>query len=75
MSAERVVLAAYGVVDVEEASAGGQPVRVLEPLQASDRQEHADGRAEGEEVHLLEVQSLVHHRHLQDGSVTSFLLL
>lgn len=65
------------MIDIKEPFARGQLVRVLDPLQTSDRQKHADRRTQGEEVHLVKVQSLVNHRHLQnqthqDVSVTSF---
>ena len=60
----------YRVVDVEEAFTGGQLVVLLDPLQASDRQEHANRGAQGEEVDRLKVQSVVDHRHLaRQGTV------
>lgn len=64
----KVGRAAYRMVDIEEPLARGQLVRLLDLLQSSDRQEHADGRTQGEENHRLKVQSVVDHRHLQSNT-------
>lgn len=61
--------AAHRMVNIEEAFAGRQLVRLLDLLQASDGQEHADGRTQGEEIHRLKVQGVVDHRHLQDTHI------
>ena len=49
------------MVDVEEALAGGKLVRLFNLFQPSDGQEHADRRAQGEEIHRLKVQCVVYH--------------
>lgn len=57
--------AAYRVVNVEEPPACGQLVVLFDLFDTSDRQEHADRRAEGEEIHRLKVQRVVDNRHLR----------
>lgn len=43
----------YRMINVEESSARGQLVGLFDLFNSSDRQEHADGRAQGEETHRL----------------------
>ena len=53
--------AAYRMVDVEESLARGQLVRLLDVLQSSDCQEHANRRTQSEEIHWLKVKTVVDH--------------
>ncbi len=49
------------MVNVEESLARGQLVRLSNLFQPSDRQEHADRRTQGKEIHWLKVQRVVDH--------------
>lgn len=57
------------MVYVEESPARGQLVVLFYLFNTSDRQEHADRRAEGEEICRLKVQRVVDNRHLRNKPV------
>lgn len=59
LGAKQAGRAAYRMVYVEESPARGQLVVLFNLLDTSDRQEHADRRAEGEEICRLKVQRVV----------------
>lgn len=61
--------AAYRMVYVEESPACGQLVVLFNLFNTSDRQEHADWRAEGKEIRRLKVQRVVDNRNLRNKSV------
>lgn len=52
--------------DVVEAAAGGEAVVGVNPLQASDGQEHSNRRAEGKEGPGVEAELWVINRYLQE---------
>lgn len=52
------------MVNVEESLAGRQLIRLLNSLQTSYCEEHADRGAQGKEVGRLKVQGMIDHRHL-----------
>lgn len=54
--------------DVVEAAAGGEAVIGVDPLQASDGQEHSDGRAESKEGLGAEAELRVINRDLWEIS-------
>lgn len=59
------------MVNIEESLACGQLVGLFDLFQPSDCQKHPDWRTQGEEIHWLEVQRVVDHRHLQNKTLTS----
>lgn len=53
------------MVNVIESLARGQLVGLLDPLQSTHSQEHANRGAQGKEIHWLKIQRVVDHRHLR----------
>lgn len=52
------------MVNIVKALACWQLVGLFNLLQATDRQEHANRRTQGEKIHWLKIQRVVDHRHL-----------
>lgn len=68
-----IVKQTHWMEDVVEAAAGGEAVVWVDPLQASDSQEHSDGRAESKEGLGVEVELWVVNRYLQRRNNTGIL--
>lgn len=63
------------MVNVIESLARRQLVGLLDLFQSPDGQEHANRRAQSEEVHRLKIQRVVDHRHLRRKTFAFWMLV